>query len=212
MKKGIIFDLDGTLLNTLADLGNSVNRVLVKRGINPHPLEAYNHFVGNGVSNLVKRALPSDYDDFESTLTDFINDYAKNSTNDSVPYEGIIELLNSLNEKDIPIAICTNKKQELTDTILEAYFPNIKFAEVIGDRFDGFRKPNPHYPLMIAKTMNLDPKDILFVGDSDVDMITAHNANMKAIGVSWGFRGVKELKEANADVILYEAHDLWKHL
>ncbi len=205
---GFIFDLDGTLLDSLDDLMNSLNTVLKKYGLKQHNREAYQNFVGNGMKVLVDRACPADYENKEQILEEFLNEYGERYHEKSQPYPQIIEMLKSLNEKNIPIAICTNKKQEYTDKIVEVYFNDIDFVAVYGDQFDGKEKPNPFYALKIADTMGLEPKDIYFVGDSNVDMFTANNANMNAVGVSWGFRSVSELKETGAKHIVHSANDI----
>ncbi|QIK70481.1 HAD family hydrolase [Erysipelothrix sp. HDW6C] len=198
----VIFDLDGTLMDTIADMGNSLNRVLEGRNLPTHTLATYKTFVGNGIKKLVERALPEDYDEFDDALEEFLADYGLNYSVDSTPYPGVVETLKELNTRGIPVAICTNKKQVYTDGIVAAYFGDIDFVTVIGDQFDGNHKPSPHYPLIIAEEMGINPENILFVGDSDVDMNTAKNANMIPIGVSWGFRPVSELEEHGAKHIL----------
>lgn len=200
---GIIFDLDGTLINTLYDLGNSCNRTLEKFGYPVHTLDAYRYFVGNGMKTLMIRALPQDFNgDFENVLEVFLEDYEKNHSVDSKVYDGVIETLKELNSLQIPIAICTNKKQEYTDSIVSHFLGDINFVAQIGDQFDGLHKPNPTHALRIADMMGIQPQDIFFVGDSNVDMITARNANMIPIAVSWGFRPVAELIEHGAQKVI----------
>lgn len=202
--KGIIFDLDGTLLNSLEDLAMSCNRTLVSFGYTPHALEAYKKFVGNGIKKLVERAFPVGFEHLDKALDFFIDDYAKHCTDASVLYDGVKELLSKLEQANVVMGICTNKQQALTDKIVRHYLNDVPFVSVLGDRFDDKHKPNPQGPLHIASAMNLDPSAILFVGDSDVDMITASRAGMKAVGVSWGFRDQVELVESGADVIVHE--------
>lgn len=208
MIKGVIFDLDGTLLNTLYDLGNSTNRVLNFYGLDSHPVNVYKTFVGNGIKTLVKRAFPEGFEKLDEALELFIKDYTAHCMDESLPYDGILELLETLNTMQIPIAICTNKKQELTDMVIEKYFGAFPFVDVIGDRFDGFTKPNSRYPLEIAKKMDLAPEEIILLGDSDVDVRTAINAKMIPIGVSWGFRNEKELRDEGAKHIIHHPLEL----
>lgn len=203
-----IFDLDGTLMNTIADMGNSMNRVLQQLGLKQHDLEQYQKFVGNGMKKLVERALPENYDNFEEALALFLEDYSHHYADDSKPYNNVRETLLELNRRGIPIAVATNKKQEYTDGIMKAFLSDINFVGIIGDQFDGMHKPNPHYPLELAKKMGCDPSTVYFVGDSDVDMKTAHNANMIAVGVSWGFRSVEELKEHGAAMIIDDMSEI----
>ena len=205
---GFIFDLDGTLLNSLEDLKNSLNTVLKKFNLPEHSSSAYQTFVGNGMQVLVDRAIPENFADCDQILEEFLEEYGHRYYEASRPYEGVLPMLQSLNEKKIPISICTNKKQEYTDEILKRFFDGVEFVEVIGDKSDGLHKPNPFYPLQIASSMNLETQDLYFVGDSDVDMQTAINSNMHGIGVSWGFRSVEELKNAGAKTIIYHADEL----
>ncbi len=208
MIEGFIFDLDGTLLNSLQDLGNAVNRTLIKQGLKPHDLDKYRFFVGNGVHKLVERAFGSDYLHLDQAFEIFYEDYTQNCTKDSFLYDGVKDFLKELNRCKIPIAICTNKAQDLTDKIIEHYFFDVDFVDVIGDRFDGLKKPNPHYPLEIAEKMGLKPESIIFMGDSDVDMLTAKASGFKAVGVSWGFRPQEELLDKGADLIVTDIKDL----
>ncbi len=207
---GFIFDLDGTLFDSLEDLKNSLNTVLAKYGLPEHSSDDYRIFVGNGMKVLVERALPKDYPQADLVLEDFLLEYGNRYYEASTAYDGILEMLRALNDRNILISVCTNKKQEYTDEIMKRYFADIKFVDVVGDRSDGLTKPNPFYPLEIAKKMKLEPTDIFFVGDSDVDMMTSANANMKAIGVSWGFRSVVELKNAGALKIVNSPKDILK--
>lgn len=207
---GFIFDLDGTLLDSLVDLKNSLNTVLKQYNLPQHTSTDYRQFVGNGMKVLVERAIPENHPDRDKILNDFLIEYGQRYYENSRPYDGVIEMLKTLNEKNIPISICTNKKQEYTDEIVKRFFNEIEFVKVVGDQFDGLHKPNPFYPLRIADKMRVDSKDMYFVGDSDVDMNTALNAKMKPIGVSWGFRSVQELKDAGAIVIINTPRDLYK--
>lgn len=208
MFKGIIFDLDGTLLDTRNDMGNSVNYVLQQRGLKTHSLEKYNQFVGNGIPKLIERSFPKGYDDLESAFDDFMVYYGNHCTDYTLHYEGIVSLLKILNALNIPIAISTNKVQSLTDTMVAHYFKDIQFVDVIGDRLDGLNKPNAHYPNLILDKMNLNHDEVLFVGDSNVDIQTAKNANLTSVGIAWGFRGEVELIESGADYIAQTAEDI----
>lgn len=199
---GFIFDLDGTLYDSLEDMANSLNIVLERKGLSPHPLNAYKKFVGNGMPKLVERALKDHPERYDEIFKEFLEEYAKRYDEFSRPYDGILAMLKGLQDEKHLLAVCTNKQQVYTDKIVEKFYKDTDFIAVVGDRSDGLRKPDPHYPLEIAKKMALDPKDIYFVGDSDVDMQTAKNSGMIAVGVSWGFRSVEELKAAGADYII----------
>ena len=205
---GFIFDLDGTLLNSLEDLKNCLNTVLKKYNLPEHDSAAYQNFVGSGMQALVDRAIPDNHPDRNAILEEFLEEYSYRFTEKSRPYHGIIPMLKILNEKNIPISISTNKKQEYTDELVKKFFSEIDFVAVEGDKFDGRHKPNPFYPLLIAEKMKMDPKDLFFIGDSDIDMQTSINAKMKGIGVSWGFRSVEELKAAGAQAIIHQASDV----
>jgi len=209
---GFIFDLDGTLLNSIEDLKNSLNSVLKRYQLPEHSSSSYKDFVGNGMKILVERAVPKGYPEIEKIIKEFLLEYEKRYYEESRPYDGIMPMLKTLNEKNIPISICTNKKQEYTDEIVKRFFSEIEFIKVVGDKFDGLNKPDPFYPLMIAEEMNLKSSDLYFVGDSDVDMQTSINAKMKGIGVSWGFRSVTELKNAGATLIIDAPEDIYKLL
>lgn len=208
MYKGVIFDLDGTLLNSIDDLGNSVNRVLLNHGLEPHTMDKYQYFVGNGIRKLVERAFPDNYIHLDSAFEEFVIDYRDNCTVDSVLYPGIDDLLLKLDALGIKMAICTNKAQSLTDKIVEKMFLGYNFVEVIGDRFDDLNKPNPYYVYKILDKMDLKKSEVLFVGDSDVDMKTSINAGLDGCGVSWGFRTVDELKHSGAKYIVDEALEI----
>lgn len=205
---GFIFDLDGTLLDSLEDLKNSLNTVLERFNLPQHNSAAYKQFVGSGMKALVERALPKDYPDGQLVLNEFLTEYEKRYYEQSQPYDGIISMLEKLQERNIPFSICTNKKQEYTDEIVKRFFTDFDFVAVVGDRSDGKTKPDPYYPLLIAKAMKMDSQNIYFVGDSDVDMLTANNAGMEGIGVAWGFREVEELKKAGASLIIQEPKDI----
>lgn len=207
MIKGIIFDLDGTLIDTIEDLGNSMNTILENHGYPIHDLSAYYKFVGNGMRVLVERAIPKDAN-LDILFEEFVNEYESNLTNKTKPYPNIVDLLEKINNLNIPVGVCTNKKEDLMAQILEHYFSNITFVETIGDRFDGQLKPNPTHPSSIAKKMNLKPSEIAFVGDSNVDIQTAINAGMLPVGVSWGFRSEEELIKTGAAKIIHDPLEL----
>ncbi|MBI9019257.1 MAG: HAD family hydrolase [Phycisphaerae bacterium] len=211
--KGIIFDLDGTLLDTLEDLANSVNHVLNHFGLPTHPVADYKMKVGSGIRKLIERALPED----KLELTDQglemqLDYYDKHCINTTKPYPGIIKLLEDLKAAGYKIGILTNKTDHLAQKIIKHYFDMDLFDIARGHLADVALKPDPASVLGIAKQWNLAPSEIAFVGDSSVDMQTANNAKMKAIGVSWGFRSVEELKENGADAIIDQADELLKYV
>ncbi len=206
--KAIIFDLDGTLLDSLHDLGNAMNRVLMNHNFPIHDIKQYQTFVGNGIYKLVQRSLPETCTDVQPYFEEYLDSYDKGYKVDSKLYEGVYDTLKTLNQKGVKIAVHTNKMQRYTSDIIEHYFDGIHFIEVMGDQGDNLHKPNPHHTLGIAKKLGMDPQDILFVGDSNVDIETAVNAKMIPVGVSWGFRSVEELKNAGAMHIIDGMHEL----
>lgn len=205
---GIIFDLDGTLLNSIDDLGNAMNIVLRKHNFKIHDLRAYQQFVGNGIKKLVERALPENTENLNYYYELYLVEYGKNFMDQSKLYEDVYEVLKELNERRIPIAIHTNKLQRYLDDIKDHYFEGIDFVSVVGDQADLKHKPNPFHTIKIAQEMNVNPSNVYFVGDSDVDMKTSISAGMIPVGVSWGFRSVEELKQEGAHFILKDMKSL----
>lgn len=196
MKKLVIFDLDGTLLNTIADLATATNHALQQLGYPTHSVDAIRTYVGNGINKLLERALPpaeqSDQN-INRMRSLFIPYYNEHSTDLSSPYPGIIHLLEELHKKGIMMAVASNKYHTATIKLIKHYFPNIHFTEILGQR-DGIAvKPAPTIVYEIMKIANVQKEDVLYVGDSDVDIKTAHNAEVDAIAVTWGFRSREEL-------------------
>lgn len=211
MKKLVIFDLDGTLLNTIADLALSTNYALNKLGYPTHEVEAYNFMVGNGINKLFERALPEGEKTEENVLRvrkEFVPFYDMHNADESRPYPGIPELLSHLQDAGIQIAVASNKYQAATQKLIAHYFPTIKFTAVFGQR-DGVNvKPDPTIVFDILKIANIEKNDVLYVGDSGVDMQTAANAGVTACGVTWGFRPRAELEEFNPAYIVDSAKEI----
>lgn len=211
MKKLVIFDLDGTLLNTIADLAHSTNYALNKLGYPTHDVEKYNFMVGNGINKLFERALPEGEKTEENVLRvrkEFIPFYDIHNADDSRPYPGIPELLSSLQNKGIQIAVASNKYQAATQKLIAHYFPTIRFTTVFGQREGVNVKPDPTIVLDILEIANVEKKDVLYVGDSGVDMQTATNAGVTSCGVTWGFRPKTELEEFSPSYIVDSAEDI----
>lgn len=206
--RAVLFDLDGTLLNTLDDLANAANAALVSAGYPPHPVDAYRRFVGNGLQMLVRRALPAGEEERlgPSGVAQVVQRTAENYARDwaalTRPYPHIPELLATLREKGIPLGVVTNKPHEWTLLMLDRYFPDKPFLSIQGATPQLPHKPDPTGALAVARALDIEPKAAAFVGDSDVDMQTAHRADMCGIGAGWGFRGAGELRAAGARHII----------
>jgi len=212
MKKLVIFDLDGTLLNTIEDLGNASNYALSKNDYPTHSLASYPFFVGNGVRNLIRKALPDEARTdsvIDALLKDFKEYYNVHNTDCTKPYDGIVDLLHGLKDAGVKMAIASNKYQQATERIVAHYFPEIDFVSVQGQR-DGVNvKPDPSVVFTILGEAMVPKTDVLYVGDSGVDMETARRACVDSVGVTWGFRSEKELNEYHADRIVNKASDIF---
>lgn len=207
----VIFDLDGTLLNTVADLAASTNHALECCGFPTHPVEAYNYFVGNGINKLFERALPENARTQENILRireKFLPYYNLHKADLTKPYPGITELLDVLQQKNIKIAVASNKYQEGTAALMEKYFPRIRFSAVFGQREGIPVKPDPQIVHDILTQTGCSKQETLFVGDSAVDMQTAHNSGVISIGVTWGFRPRTELEAEQPDHIANTTDEL----
>lgn len=202
----VIFDLDGTLLNTLGDLAYSCNYILKRNGFPEHPVESYKYFVGNGVAKLVERALPEDKRDasfVEKIRLEFVEYYSEHSEDMTAPYSGVVDLLDELSGKGLKLAIASNKFISATQSLAKRYFPDVDFVSVLGQREGVPVKPNPQIVYDVMADAGVKNKsEILYIGDSGADMLTAVNAGVKSVGVLWGFRTEKELMENGADFLV----------
>ncbi len=212
MKKLVIFDLDGTLINSIEDLGQAANYALSKNGFPTHSLASYPFFVGNGVRNLIRKALPEENRNdttIDSLLKDFKEYYDDHNVDSTKPYDGIMELLKQLQEQGVKLAVASNKYQKATEKIVSQLFPDIKFVSVQGQQ-DGVNvKPDPSIVFNILGVALVPKAEVLYVGDSGVDMETARRACVDSVGVTWGFRSEKELNEYHADRIVHRASDIF---
>lgn len=207
MKKLVIFDLDGTLLNSITDLGIAANYALEKNGYKIHPIETYVNFVGNGVRKLIERAMPEEERSkviVDSLLVDFKRYYSVHKTDNTKLYEGISGLVTDLNEMGVKMAIASNKYQEATEGIINHFFPDIAFAAIEGQKPDFPTKPDPSVIFSILGIAEIKKCETLYVGDSGVDMETAWRACVDSVGVTWGFRKENELRERHATFIATE--------
>lgn len=210
--EAVIFDLDGTLINSLDDLADSCNEMLIAFDFPTHDTEKYRYFVGNGVRKLVQRAIPAEKakDDLfvERALAKFREIYNGRVLNKTRAYPGVRETLTKLQTKEIPVAVCTNKPTDAASTIINILFEPETFSMIIGDRKGYPKKPDPANVLYIAEQWGIKPENIAYVGDSSVDMQVAVNAGMLPVGVLWGFRGKDELLEHGAKFLLEKPTDL----
>jgi phosphoglycolate phosphatase len=209
--KAVIFDLDGTLLYSLEDLADSVNAVLNKNALPEHPLDDYRTFVGDGMKTLVARAAPTVLLDeaFHSEIVAAVRDeYALRWKAKSRPYPGIPELLDACGERGIARAVLSNKPHEFTQRIMDEIFADWSFEVVAGAKPGVPLKPDPTAALKIAEELDLKPAEVLFLGDSDVDINTAKAAGMLAVGALWGYRGKEELEAAGAKALVKDALEI----
>ncbi len=207
--RAVVFDLDGTLVDTLRDIAGACNHILQESGLPTHSLDDYRKFVGGGARVLVERALPAQaIDDLEPILARFQAYYLAHLIVESTPYPGIEALLHTLVQREIPIAILSNKPHAMVEKVAQHFFQTTPFVAVQGQVPNIPKKPDPTSVLAIADSMGLPPSQIAYVGDSDVDIDTAKAAKMLAVGVAWGFRGRSELEARGADHVLARASDL----
>ncbi len=209
--KGIIFDLDGTLLYTLKDLSESVNYALKKCSLDTISLDKTREFVGNGIGKLIERAIGKNQDKYELCYKYFINHYSKNSTNTTKPYDGAVETLKKLKTKGIKLAILSNKKNSEVKKLSEIFFPDI-FDISLGETSAFPKKPSAESVLYIIDKLNLSKKEVCIIGDSEVDIQTAKNAQIQSLSVSWGYKDKSFLLENKADKIFDNFKELFDYL
>ena len=213
--KGIIFDLDGTLVDSLEDIAESMNKVLLRYSFETHDLQAYKYFIGNGIKNLVREALPhySREDEMISKCFDLMmEEYRDHCTVKTKPYQGIGELLDELTKHDIRLSVFSNKVDELTKKVVSTLLPDWNFEVVIGASSDIPRKPNPEGAFLISETLRIPPADLIYLGDTGIDMQTATSASMYAVGALWGYRTDEELISNGAKNLILHPLDLLKLL
>ena len=212
MKQAVLFDLDGTLLDTLEDLADAVNAVLSTLGYPSHPLEAYRYFVGDGVETLMRRALPpaaaTDGAILRRAMGLQRGEYANRLFAKTRPYPGVLELLAELERLGIRMAILSNKPDPAVGEVVRHYFPEVRFTIVRGARPGVPVKPDPGSALQVAGEMGIPPADFLYLGDTNTDMQTAIGAGMFPVGALWGFRTEEELKESGAAKLIARPGEL----
>ena len=202
--KAVIFDLDGTLLDTIKDLGSSMNYILEKYGFPVHDEEHYVRAIGNGLRNLAKVSFPENVvtnELLDKAVPEFIEHYGNHCMEKTVVYEGINELLEFCKKNNVLISILSNKRDDLVKELIPHYFPDYDFAYTLGESPEFPRKPDPTSALYLAELLKVSPSDILFIGDSIYDIKTGKNAGMKTIAVTWGYQPKEQLTEESPDFI-----------
>ena len=211
MKKLVIFDLDGTLVNTISDLASACNHALAAMNFPTHHLSTYPFYVGNGVTRLIERALPSenrDPDTVRKVRTVFMDYYDQHCVDSSKPYDGIPDLLKKLVAMDIMVATASNKYQAAVEKVIGTLFPDIPWVAAEGQKPDVQPKPDPSIVFEILSKHPIPKSEVLYVGDSGVDMETARRACVDSVGVTWGFRPESELVENYANHIIHRPLEL----
>lgn len=210
----IIFDLDGTLLDTLADIAETANAVLACHGFPGHPPEAYRHFVGDGMDRLIERITPEGVAGHvhEECCRLFLKLYRENWQKTCCPYPGIVEMLTALEKQRTRMAVLSNKTHAFTTLFVDRFLPGQYFSCVYGHREGFAKKPDPTVAFEIAGKLRVDPANMLFVGDTGVDIKTGKAAGMTTVGVTWGFRGIQELQANNADLIINSPMELLQYV
>lgn len=213
MFKGVIFDLDGTLANSLEDLKNAVNSGIAKLGYPEPDVSEYPIFVGDGTDKMIERALKENAtkENIAFVKKCYLEFYGKHFADNTYAYSGMPELINKLKEKGVTVAVVTNKIDSMAATVVEKLYGK-GFDLIFGQRDGVPAKPDPTLTLMALKELSLDPKDCAFVGDSGMDILTGVNAGLYPVGVLWGFRSEEELVSSGAEALAKNAEELEKIL
>jgi phosphoglycolate phosphatase len=209
--KAICFDLDGTLLDSLADLANCTNKILLKRGFPEHPEAAYRYFVGEGAKMLMTRVLPEEVRNeslIEECRQDFEATYRECWDEQTVPYEHIPELLNALQRRKLKLTVLSNKPHEFTLLAVNKLLPSWYFDMILGQREGVSRKPDPTGMLEICEKLKIPPGSFIYLGDTATDMKTSVTAGCFSVGVLWGFRSEEELRDNGANAIVKDPLDV----
>jgi phosphoglycolate phosphatase len=212
----VIFDLDGTLIDSLHDIADAMNRVLTANGFPTHPYDSYRTFVGKGLRNLTEMALPASVTEeniIKNVHVELLTDYKRHFAEKTALYPGIEELLDALTKNNIGLAILSNKADTITQRIAEKLLSRWPFALIIGTGDAIPRKPDPTGAYLCASALQVEPERCVYVGDSGIDMQTANRTGMLPVGVTWGFRSREELESHGASIIIEhpsELLSLWK--
>ncbi len=214
MKKLVLFDLDGTLIDSIEDLADSGNYALKQCGLPLHTVEEYKYIVGDGVDTKILRCLPPEDREnrelFQRVKSIYLPYYAAHSQDKTRPYPGVEALLMQCNKKGVLIAVVSNKPHAIAKEVVHHYFPQISFAAVVGQKDDVPKKPDPTGVKLVLSQTGVSPSDALYVGDTCVDIQTAKNSGLSSCGVLWGFRTKQELEENGADFIVSDPQALSK--
>ena len=210
--KAVLFDLDGTLTDTIDDIADAMNLALRKFGLPEHPVDDYKYMVGNGARKLAQRAVGDRQDLFPSVLDAYQKQYETHNAVKTHAYPGITELLNALTERGIRICVLSNKPDADTQNVVRHYFPSVSFDAIQGQLDCIPVKPDPAGAIMLAERLGIKPGDFAYLGDTYVDMTCARSAGMHPYGVLWGFRTAQELMESGAEALLEKPLDLLKYL
>ncbi|MEA1973404.1 MAG: HAD family hydrolase [Candidatus Cloacimonadota bacterium] len=212
MLKAIIFDLDGTLLNTLEDIADCTNLVMTKNNFPISDLKKYNYFVGNGIEDMVRSALPKSERKKERIVkkctSQFADIYEDGWHNKTTIYDGISDLIDYINSQELKLAILSNKPDNFTKKTIDYFFDGIEFDAVWGKKEKYLLKPNPESALAMIRELEVKSEEVLYVGDTKIDMKTANNCGFCSVGVLWGFRTENELQENGADYIVNSPSDI----
>lgn len=203
--KAVVFDLDGTLLDTLDDIADSMNSVLSRHGHPIHDVDPYRYFVGDGFRNLVLRALPENMRSgpyIDDCYLEVREEYSKRWNNKTKAYPGISEMLDALSSKGLTLSVLSNKSDDFSKLMISQLLHGWTFYPVFGERSGIPKKPDPAGAIEIAQILGVKPEECLYLGDTGVDMITASSAGMFAVGVLWGFRKADELLANGANVLI----------
>lgn len=214
MTRFCIFDLDGTLVNSLEDLADATNFALDKQNLPTHPVEQYRRFVGDGILLLLRRAAPKECspETLDALHRDFDRYYSAHCFDKTRPYDGCARLLTALADRSIACAVLSNKPDEFVGEIVNKLYPGEAFTSVCGKRPGYEKKPDPTALNEMIRQQGVSKEDCLYIGDSDVDVYTAHNAGIRCCGALWGFRGLEELRQAGADCFAVHPQDVCRCL
>lgn len=212
--KAVVFDLDGTLLNSLDDIADCANKTIGKYGITPYSNDDYRHFVGDGLKMLMKRIMPIASDErlIAESMEEFESIYRHGWNNKTRPYPGVLDMLNKLQNYGIKLVVLSNKPDLFTQRCVEFFFQEYRFESVWGKRREYPPKPDPASTFKILDSIDLTPQQSLFVGDSSVDIKTGVAAGMTTLGVSWGFREKSELENAGADLVVNAPEEIIRYV